>query len=199
MVGYNRRFSPMLNELKQVYKKRQYPLLMTFRVNAGAVPAGSWVRSAEEGGGRIIGEMCHFIDVMSYLTNAAIQGVKVTAICSNSSVVPREDNTITTLNFDDGSIGAIIYTSMGDRSISKEYLEVYSGGCTAILDNFLRLTVASKGKRTAKRSLRQHKGHHQEVAEFIRAINENQPSPISFESILATTLTTFSIVEKLGE
>ncbi len=199
MVGFNRRFAPLMTEVKKAYTNRQSPLLMTFRINAGALPVNSWIRSTEEGGGRIIGEMCHFIDTLSYLADARIREVDVAAIGASNAAAPREDNIIATIHFNDGSIGAIIYTSMGDRSVSKEYFEVFGGGCAAVLDNFLSLSVARNGKRTMKRALRQRKGHYEEVSAFIHAISEGKPSPIPFDSILETTLTTFRIVELLGE
>lgn len=193
MVGFNRRFAPLARDLKATFSDRQTPLVMLFRVNAGALPADSWIQDAGEGGGRIIGEMCHFIDLMGYLAWAPLAEVNVTSIRTAREDIEQGDNVSVSLRFGDGSLGTIVYTSLGDRACSKEYFEVFGNQRVAVLDNFRKLTIMHDGSRTVRRHLRQQKGHKEELWSFVRSIITGEEDPIPFDEICGVSQATFRV------
>ena len=198
MVGFNRRFAPLVVDLRKAFAECNTPLVMTYVVNAGLVPRSSWVQSAEEGGGRIIGEVCHFVDTLGYLAGAPVTEVSASAIGMDREDVVRLDNSVITLSFADGSIGSILYTSLGDKAFGKESIKVFGAGRVGVLDNFRRLSITRSGRTANTRRLRQHKGHLEEVQAFVRAIADGQPSPIAFDGLCGTTRVTFRILEVLA-
>jgi polar amino acid transport system substrate-binding protein len=165
-------------------------------VNAGFIPKEHWTQNDNLGGGRIIGEMCHFIDLMQYFTDA--KPIKVYADCINSSNtnLKPEDNIAITVKFDDGSIGNLVYLANGDKSLPKELIEVSSGGKTGRIHDFRRGDLHIGGK-LVKLKL-DGKGHKQEVTAFLKSLAENTGAPISFESIYLTTITTFKVLDSLA-
>ncbi|MFN0088102.1 MAG: bi-domain-containing oxidoreductase [Blastocatellia bacterium] len=189
MVGFNRRFSPLSNELKSFFAGAG-PLAVTYRVNAGEIPKESWVH-AEEGGGRIVGEVCHFVDYLQFLTGS--DPVEVFALAGASGV----DTLSIVLKFSDGSIGGINYFATGDRGFPKERVEVYGGGRAAVLDDFRSLETWRDGKRAVTRRGSQEKGFDQELAAFLTAIRSGREMPISWQSLFLTTVTTLRIEESL--
>jgi predicted dehydrogenase len=197
MVGFNRRFSPLAVELKS-FLGGFAPMQLLYRVNAGAVPPGSWMKDPQQGGGRIIGEGCHFVDLMSFLCGSLPESV----ICGGIGAQRAEpqfdasDNLAASVSFRDGSVGTLIYTSMGDPSYPKEYLEVFASGKMAILDDFRSLTTVSGGKRKMRRLARQDKGHSAEVEAFVTAVGAGR-RPISLEELVSVTRCTFAIEESL--
>src|SRR4030042_3015609 len=122
MVGYNRRFAPVSIKLKEFFSLRNFPLLMHYRINAGLIPRMNWIQNLEEGGGRIIGEVCHFIDYMIFLTDSLPTKVFASSIKSDNKDIPSWDNVSINIVFQDGSIGNIIYTAIGDSIFPKEYI-----------------------------------------------------------------------------
>jgi predicted dehydrogenase/threonine dehydrogenase-like Zn-dependent dehydrogenase len=140
MVGYNRRFSPLGIELKNCFKGG--PLAMSYRVNSGNIPADSWIQDLVSGGGRIIGEVCHFIDFLTF-----INGSLPVSVHANAMQDPQNLNDVVaiSLKYANGSIGSILYFSNGDKSVAKERIEVFANGLTAILDDFKKLTLYSNG------------------------------------------------------
>jgi predicted dehydrogenase/threonine dehydrogenase-like Zn-dependent dehydrogenase len=193
MVGFNRRFAPMAREMKKFLGRPGSPLIMNYRVNAGALPKDHWINDPEQGGGRVIGEVCHFIDFLSFLCGAT--PIKVEA---NGFASSEDQNTIISLEFSDGSLGTIQYACNGDRAFSKERVEVFGNGCVAVLDDFRRLDLVRHGKKRSIRSwLKQDKGHAAEWQAFAESIRMGGPAPISFEEIFSTTLATFRIAESL--
>jgi predicted dehydrogenase len=192
-VGFNRRFAPLVGRLKDHFEGRSEPLSMSYRVNAGPLPAESWVQDPAEGGGRIVGEVCHFVDLMCHLTGATPQVVYAQAIPSPH---PVPDTLNVHLRFSDGSIGNICYWSNGDSSYPKEHLEVFSGGGIAVLNDFRELTCVRGGRRRRFRE-RQDKGHRAGLRAFIEAIRRGAEAPIPLQDAAAVTLTTFSIHESL--
>ncbi len=167
---------------------------MHYRVNAGAPPPDHWVNDPEQGGGRLLGEVCHFIDFLSFLAGTPpieIQTQDVTSLQPHSG-----DNIIISLKFANGSHGTISYLSNGDRSYSKERIEVFSGGSAAVLDDFRCLELVRHGhKQTFRSRFRRDKGHRAELAEFLSAIRNGGQAPISFENIVSTTLATLRAAE----
>lgn len=197
MVGFNRRFAPFITKLKEAFEGRGTPLMMNYRINAGEIPETHWVQAVEEGGGRIIGETCHFVDLLGFLAGSRLESIDAACIDPGDTNVIAEDNVIMTLKFGDGSIGTITYTSMGDKSIAKEYLEVFGGGRGGILDNFRRLILTREGKMRTTRHIRQKKGRREAVRAFVSAVICGAPSPIPYDDICTTTEATFQVVKSL--
>src|SRR5262249_1958034 len=189
MVGFNRRFSSLSSELKKFFRNAG-PLAITYRVNAGEIPKESWIRQAE-GGGRIVGEVCHFVDYLQFLTDA--EPVEVFAFGHSSSA----DTLSVVIKFSDGSVGNINYFATGDRAFGEEGIEVYGGSGVAILEDFRILEMWRDGKRRAIRRTRQDKGFDQELSSFLQAVRRNGEMPIAWRSILLTTLTTFRLEDAL--
>lgn len=192
LVGFNRRFSKSIQDIKNHFPSGPFNFL--YRVNAGKLPLDHWTQS-EEQGGRIIGEVCHFVDTLSFLCNSYPKLVYAQSI-SNKIGNSKEEDTISILiKFEDGSIGTIIYQANGDSSIPKEYLEVSAMQKSAILQNFERVDFYSGGKKKSKNYF--GKGHKEEVEAFINAIRKGESSPIELDSLYFTTQSTFAIVESL--
>jgi len=140
-VGFNRRFAPTYRRLKAEFAARRDPLVMAYRVNAGPVSPTSWVVDPVQGGGRLVGEVCHMVDLLVDLTGAAVTSVYAEPIGAASA-----DDVVLTLRFADGSLGTIVYASGGDRSMPKEQLEVLGGGRAATLEDFRALRVHAGGR-----------------------------------------------------
>jgi predicted dehydrogenase len=197
MVGFNRRFAPLARQAREKLRDRAQPLAMVYRVNAGALPASHWARDPEEGGGRIIGEVCHFIDLLQYLCGSAPVSVFAASVSGDGGSAPPEETVTITLRFADGSIGSIHYFANGHRAVPKEYLEVYGGGRTLILDDFRRARWA-EGKSVARwKSRAQDKGQRGELEALLEAIRTGTPSPIPLAQAVLTTLASFRILDSL--
>jgi predicted dehydrogenase/threonine dehydrogenase-like Zn-dependent dehydrogenase len=196
LTGFNRRFSPLAERLRGAVAGKT--LVMTYRVNAGAIPGTSWVQDAETGGGRIVGEVCHFIDTMQFLTSAEVIGVFASA--AGTERLPADpDNLVVQLTFADGSVGSIVYASGGSADLGKERLEVFGGGIAGVIDNWRKLTVRGPGVRIDDtRWLASAKGHAEEMAAFVAAVRSGG-APIAFASQVNTTRATFAIQDSLRE
>jgi predicted dehydrogenase/threonine dehydrogenase-like Zn-dependent dehydrogenase len=188
-VGFNRRFAPMLVQVKEALTPRAGPLVMLYRVNAGAIPRDNWVQT-DEGGGRIIGEVCHFVDALIYLTDSLPMEI------SAQSARDHDDAVSIVIKFADGSTGTIVYTSLGDSSVPKEYLEVFGAGRVAQLDDFRRLTLSKEGRQTVTKGA-QDKGQTALVSAFMNAVRNGSQMPIPLEELAAVTEATFAIEEAL--
>jgi predicted dehydrogenase len=192
MVGFNRRFAPMAVQMKSFLSEVHEPLSMHYRVNAGFLPTGHWVNDPDQGGGRILGEVCHFVDVLSFLAGAS--PVELQAQSVENPGQYSMDNIVATLKFANGSLGTVTYMASGDRAASKERLEVFGGASVAILEDFRRLELLRHGRKRITRSLmRQDKGHKAEMRAFIDALQGKTPPPIPFDQIVASTLTTLRL------
>ncbi len=193
MVGFNRRFAAMARRMKDFLAPAGGPFSMHYRVNAGSLPKDHWIEDPEQGGGRILGEVCHFVDFLSFLCGAA-----PTTVSARSLNSPGGQDVIVALEFGDGSQGTISYLCSGDRAFSKERVEVFGGGSVAVLDDFRRLELVRYGRKSSSRSwLKQDKGHVAEWKAFCECIQSGQPLPISFEEIAASTRATIRIVDSL--
>lgn len=190
-VGFNRRFAPLSRKLESFFSRRASPLTMIYRVNAGPLPKESWILDPAIGGGRIVGEVCHFVDLMSFICGAL--PVRVQAICAGGD----PDQLVATLAFADGSAGTIAYGSQGDPGYPKERLEVLGGSRLAVLDDFRALELSQGGKRRWARSFGQDKGHRAEAEAFVTAVAAGGPPPIALESLWRTTEATFAIRDAL--
>ena len=135
MVGYNRRFSPIAREAREVFQRVSGPLVINYRINAGLIPKDHWTQT-EQGGGRILGEVCHFVDLMQYLTNSAPMRVYADFVSADNDQMPDQDNVIISLRFRNGSVGEITYLACGDKLLSKERIEIFGGGQSFVIDDF---------------------------------------------------------------
>ena len=190
-VGFNRRFSPLLQQARAALDGRNSPLVMTYRVNAGVVPDSSWIQQAE-GGGRIVGEVCHFVDVFQFLT--AARPVEVFA----RSVPGYADAVSIQIGFDDGSLGTIIYTALGDPGFPKESLEVFSHERVIAIDDYLSARFVVRGRARKVRLRGQDKGFAGELQAFLDAVRSGGPMAIPPDSLIDSTLATFAIEDSLA-
>jgi polar amino acid transport system substrate-binding protein len=195
MVGYNRRFSAIATEIKKRLDDRIGPMTIVYRVNAGQLPAEHWTHDQSEGGGRIIGEVCHFVDFIQYLTGALPSRVSADSAHRTEKRGLIDDSTVVAMTMSDGSIASIIYAASGDSSIAKERVEIFCDGSVASIDDF-RSGSFVRNKKTMKFGGRvQDKGHAAEVDAFFDAVRNAVEPPIALESLIATSLSTFAIVE----
>jgi len=191
MVGFNRRFAPMAVSMKKFLAEIQEPLAMHYRVNAGYLAPDHWLNDPEQGGGRMLGEVCHFVDFLSFLAGAPPVEVQTRALANSGQY--SGDNVAVSLQFANGSQGAITYLANGDRRFSKERIEVFGGGSVAVLEDFRSLELIRHGRKRIFRSrLRQDKGHRAEWQAFASAIRNGSQAPISFAELVATTLATLA-------
>jgi len=195
-LGFNRRFAPLAFHLKNFVDQRQEPLYAHFRVNANVLPREHWLTDPKVGGGRIIGEGCHFIDFLTFLVGENPIEVTTTGLPDNGKY--SEDNVVMTFRFPDQSLGIVSYLANGDKSYPKEYLEVFSSGQIAILHDWRKLELVSKGRRQIKRqSLRQDKGHKNAWLAFLNAVQTAKEPPIPYEQLIGVTQASFAAVESL--
>jgi predicted dehydrogenase len=194
MVGFNRRFAPLAVRLKSFLKDVREPLALNYRVNAGFLPVDHWLNDPLQGGGRVLGEVCHFVDFLCFLADAPAMEVETRSLPNPGPY--SNDNIVCSLRFANGSQGTISYLANGDKSYSKERIEVFGGGSTAVLEDFRRLELVRGGNRRVYRSLlRQDKGHRGEWEVFITAIQTGAESPIPFREVVNATLATFALEE----
>ncbi len=192
LVGFNRRFAKSVIDIKNFFSNGPFNFL--YRINAGKIPLAHWSQRPEQGG-RIIGEVCHFVDTLSFICNSFPKSVFASSLSVNVGNDKEEDTISSVIKFKDGSIGTIIYQANGDNSLDKEYLEVSASQKTAVLNDFESVDFYQAGKKFSRRY--SGKGHKEEVLAFISAIEKIGPSPISLESLYITTKTTFAILESL--
>jgi polar amino acid transport system substrate-binding protein len=185
-VGFNRRYSPLAQQAKDVFVKRETPLSILYRVNAGHIPKEHWTQDRHDGGGRIVGEVCHFVDLMQFFAGAPPVWVFAESVSAKSAQIVDADSVFITLRFADGSNGAIAYLSEGDKSLPKERVEIFGGGKIFVLDDFKNGKVQDKGQRN-------------QIKRICDVIREGGPAPISLDELVATTRATFRILDSLRE
>ena len=191
-VGFNRRFSPHAANLKR--QLGDAPISMLYRVNAGSIPKDSWIQDRDIGGGRIIGEACHFIDFLTWLCGALPRRVHAVAIPDSDGL---NDTVSINLQFADGSVGSVSYFSNGARNMPKEYVEVYSTGMVGIIKDFKELEIHSAGKPRHTKTLVQDKGQAPMVTSFLQRIREGGMPLIDPGDIFAVTRATLGVLESL--
>ncbi|MBI2331559.1 MAG: bi-domain-containing oxidoreductase [Chloroflexi bacterium] len=196
LTGFNRRFSPLVQSLKSQISNLQEPKYLHYRVNAGFIPANHWTQDEAIGGGRIIGEACHFIDLITFLIGAVPVSVSAHALPNGGKY--REDNVSMTFTFADGSIGVVDYLANGDKSMPKERLEVFCEGMVAVLDDYVSLVTVKDGKRKEERGA-QDKGWRAEMAAFAESIKSGGEPPIPSEQLIGVTKSTFAAVESIRQ
>lgn len=188
-VGFNRRFAPAAQAFRDAFRGRSGPLQMVYRINAGPLPPEHWTRDREEGGGRILGEVCHFADFLGFLAGASPEEVAAAAL--------PEDGVTATIRYADGSVGTILYSVNGDPALGKERIEAFAGGTSAVLDNFRRVEIASGG-RVRRRKFSSGKGHREEIRAFVEACRTGKPSPLPAAAAAESTRATFAILESVA-
>ena len=194
-VDFNRRFAALSEKLRAFFADRAgRPLVMLQRVNAGPVPDESWLHDPAIGGGRILGEVCHFVDLLSFLCGSPPVRVEAQAVRGNR----HHDELVATLGFEDGLVGTIVYSSGGDPSFPKERLEVMGASRLAVLDDYRSLTLAKGGKQKHLRSPFKDKGHRRALDAFIQAVREGGRPPNSLASLYETTRATLAIQEAVS-
>jgi predicted dehydrogenase len=196
MVGFNRRFSPLLREMRSFLAAPTGHIAASYRVSAGQLEKGHWTKELDEGGGRILGEVCHFVDSLRFLADADIEVVHATAYADEQVPLQARENVAVNLTFVDGSIGTILYVADGSPAVPKERLEAYRADRTGILDDYRALQLFGS-KRARKVGFRlRGKGHQQEVESFVRAVESGEP-PIPLSEIANVSLATLAVVESL--
>lgn len=193
MVGFNRRYAPATVAAQRFFGEGG-PLALTYRINAGPLPPDHWIYDPEEGGGRILGEVCHFIDLCGHLVGASPVMVHAQAMGQGRG----DDNVALVLSYEDGSVGQILYTASGSDQMPKERLEVFGAGVVAVIDDFADLTVFDKTKTRRPLKGAQDKGHRAELEALVRG-GLGGAWPMDFASAGATTLAALRAVESLGE
>jgi predicted dehydrogenase/threonine dehydrogenase-like Zn-dependent dehydrogenase len=193
-VGFNRRFSPLAQSLSSFLFNRHEPLHAHYRINAGYLASNHWTQDEALGGGRIIGEACHFIDLITFLVGAP--PVSVTAHALPNGGKYREDNVSMTFTFPDDSIGVVDYLANGDKSMSKERLEVFCEGMVAVLDDYVSLVTVKDGRKKEER-IPQNKGWKAEMTAFAAAIKNGGEPPIPYEHLIGVTKSTFAALESI--
>jgi predicted dehydrogenase len=194
LVGFNRRFSPFVQQLRSFLA--EVPFVAAYRISAGRIPPSGWEHDLEEGGGRIVGEVCHYLDSLVYLAGARIRSVAAAAVAESSLPLQARDNVVVNVTFGDGSVGTIAYTSAGSAALPKERLEVFAGAQTGILDDYRTLELYEDGKHRKQQSRRQDKGHREEIREFIEGVQAGA-SPVALEEIENVSLAALAVIESL--
>jgi predicted dehydrogenase len=192
-VGFNRRFSPLLRELRSFIGDVRF--LASYRISAGRIPASAWVHDLDEGGGRIVGEVCHFFDALVYLAGAPVDAVAAMAVRESSLPLQARDNVVVSVGFGDGSAGTISYAAAGSAGVSKERLEVFAGTQTAFLDDYRELELYEAGGRK-RESRQQDKGHVDEMRAFLEGIRLGAP-PVPLGEIANVSLAALAVVKSL--
>jgi predicted dehydrogenase/threonine dehydrogenase-like Zn-dependent dehydrogenase len=189
MVGFNRRFAPMAVRVKQFFADTKEPLILQYRVNAGFVPQTDWTQDRREGGGRLIGEVPHFIDLAMWLAGDTPISVSANALPNAGRY--SDDNFALTITFANGSVAQILYSANGSPALPKERLEIHGGSRSAVLNDFRRLELFDRTRSVARSWFRQDKGHQAEWTAFAGAIQNGGPAPISMAEIVAVMETVF--------
>ena len=194
-VGFNRRYAPLAVKARDRLIAAGGNRFVVIRVNAGPVEPDAWFNAPEEGGGRVLGEACHFVDLARFLVGAPIIAVHAGAARVDHGVC---DDLAITLNFADGGLATIAYTALGDTAYSKERVECYAGGVVITIDDFRGMTVAAGGKVTRPRkSTRQDKGHAAQLKAFVDAVSSSTGAPVDEAELLETSLATIAVLESL--
>ena len=194
LVGFNRRFAPLLRQVKAFIGDSRF--VANYRVSSGQVAPSAWVHDLEQGGGRILGELCHFLDSLVYLAGGPIRAVAAAAADDPSLPLQARDNVAVSVTLEGGSVGTVTYAAAGAASVPKERLEVFAGTRTAILDDYQSLELHGDGRPRTETSRAQDKGHAEEVRAFIEGVRSGQ-APIPLTEIENVSLAALAVVESL--
>jgi predicted dehydrogenase/threonine dehydrogenase-like Zn-dependent dehydrogenase len=196
-VGFNRRFSPHARAAKGFFEGARAPLSVLYRVNAGRVPRAHWTQDPREGGGRVVGEVCHFVDFMQFVTGSLVERVYAEPVETSDREAVGEDSVFVTLKFADGSNGTIAYLAEGDRALPKERVEIFGGGRTFVLDDYRSSAAYRDGRETTTHPRAQDKGQRDALRALFDALRRGGPPPITLAELANTTRATFRILDSL--
>lgn len=199
MVGFNRRFSPAAKLAAALFAEVDAPRAVSIRFNAGAIPADHWTQIDEIGGGRIVGEACHAIDLATFLAGSPPVRVFAESVGGDHRAKISDDQCFITLRHANGSISNVAYLAGGDSSLPKERVEVFGGGGVAVIDDFRTVTTHRKGKKHIHKLGSQDKGHAAEIEAFTKSVTDGAPAPIPWSDIRAVTLASLLAVRSLRE
>jgi predicted dehydrogenase len=196
-VGFNRRFAPHVRAIVSALAGRTSPATILIRVNAGPIPDTHWIQRPEDGGGRIVGELCHFVDLAACLAGAMPARVFAAGGPAHRPPLLRDDLCVT-LTFTDGSVAAIIYAASGDTAYPKERVEVFCAGKVLAIDDFKGLTITEGGRARTSRTRQADKGHGSEVKAFLDLARGDVVPELSFVDCVSSMAATFKVVESLS-
>jgi predicted dehydrogenase len=193
-VGYNRRFVPLLRLMKDTCK--DVPVMINYRINAGVIPISHWIQNNEIGGGRIIGEVCHFVDTCIFLAGSMPVKVYASTAIAHDRTIPDADNVSIIINFSNGSIATITYYAFGNKSLPKESIELFAFGKAMQLDDFKKLKIYKGNNKKTVSKFNQDKGFSNELKAFETAVKTGVPA-IPLDEVFAVSKTTFCILESI--
>ena len=191
MVGFNRRFSPVAQRMKEIVSQRWNPLMALYRVNAGYLPPDHWVHGPE-GGGRVIGEACHMFDLFNFLVDVEVEAVCAEALAPRTEHVSGKNNVSVTMRYTDGSVCTLLYTALGERGLAKEYIEVYVDGKVLVVDDFKALRLYGLEGRGWSAPVA-NKGHLQTLQCFAKSMQDGENWPIPMEQLVSATRVSFLV------
>jgi predicted dehydrogenase/threonine dehydrogenase-like Zn-dependent dehydrogenase len=183
-VGFNRRFSASARVVKEFLSDVRAPLTVSYRFNAGPIPHDHWTQEPSIGGGRLVGEACHALDLVCYLTGARIVRVFAESVAPGGSAGAGDDQTVIVARLDDGSVASICYFAGGDKAYPKERIELFGGGTVAVIDDFKSVTLARNGRVRTPRLTGRDKGHAAELEAFVAAVRTGGAAPIDYGDLL---------------
>jgi polar amino acid transport system substrate-binding protein len=196
-VGFNRRFSPLGRQAKEFFPRRNDPLSIVYRVNAGRLGKEHWVHDVEQGGGRIIGEICHFVDFVQFITGALPVSIFAESVSGKNERAVDSESVMVTLRLADGSNATIAYLSEGDRSLAKERIEIFGEGKSFVIEDFRKALFYKNGREEQTTLKAQDKGQLDQVRAVCDGVVKGHGPLISLDELAATTLTTFRILDSL--
>ena len=199
MVGFNRRFSPAARRVKEFFASIASPRTVSVRFNTGEIPAEHWTQDLEVGGGRIIGEACHGIDLATYLVGSPPVRVFAESVGGPTSPGITDDQCFITLRHADGSVSSIAYLSGGDKAFPKERIEVFGGGAVGVIEDFREVILCRNGRTHRQKYRGQDKGHAAEIEAFAQAVSSGGDWPISWEDLRAVSVASILAVRSIRE
>jgi predicted dehydrogenase len=198
LVGFNRRFAPLSRALKAHFPDGDGPLTVSYRVNAGFLGKESWYQDPAEGGGRILGEVCHFLDYVAFVAGSPITRVFAAGVRDASGALRADDNLAVSVTCANGSVGSVLYVASGDPAMPKERVEVLGRGRSAVLENYQSLTTWAGNRRKETKALSVDKGHAEEIARWTAALKGGTPPPISWAELANASWATLATIESLA-
>ncbi len=194
-VGFNRRFAPLALRLRESLAAGGAPVTITYRVSAGPLPPGHWAHDLEQGGGRILGEVCHFIDTLTFLAGAAVTEVHASGVSLDTRPAQAQDNVAVTLRHENGSLGTIVYVPYSATGVGKERIEAFGLAGVGVLDDY-RLLDLYGSKTHRVKSHQQQKGHREEIAAFLDGVRSGRP-PVALSELVNVSVATLAVVESI--
>jgi predicted dehydrogenase/threonine dehydrogenase-like Zn-dependent dehydrogenase len=196
-VGFNRRFSPAAMLVREFFSAINAPATLAYRFNAGAIPQDHWTQDLAVGGGRLVGEACHALDLASFLLGGQIRRVFAESIAPGGGRGAADDQTVIVARFDNGSVASIGYFAGGDKGLAKERIELFGSGRAAVIDDFKAVTLSKDGRARSHKISRRDKGHSAEIEAFFSAVRRGGPPPIPYSSLLNVSWASLAVMESL--